>query len=117
VSDAQVDVVSTSGPHGPWKGTVRIEALHLTRGRHTASPRDVEFRVTAEWTGPPAFGFPPSPDPVQASDTYVVYGDLELARAVALMTVEALRAGGDEAPDMRDFARHLKGRLAAGGYG
>jgi hypothetical protein len=96
----------TLGPVAPWHTTITVDVLHLHRGRHTIHPADVVFEVAAEWTGPPAIGFPPSARPVAARDVHPV-GDRDLARALARRAAEEFARGGDQPPDLRELAREL----------
>lgn len=116
MSQAKREEISSSGPHGPWRGYVKVHALKLVRARNAIAPAETVFEVEASWTGPPAIGFPPSDTPVETHDVYVVGADLQLARAVALIAAEQLRAAR-EAPDIRDLAKQFRARLAAGPYG
>lgn len=102
---AKRTTITTAGPVGPWRAVVRVEALHLARG--------VQFEVLANWTGPPAIGFPPSRQPVAAMDCYVVGAELELARAVAIAAIEQLSAGGAEPPNLRELAEQRRGAFHA----
>lgn len=91
------------GPVAPWHTTVRVWAVSTNHGRHTSLPHDHLFEVTAEWTGPPAVGFPPSREPVSSRDTYVL-PSLDEARALARKAVSAFGRGGDFPPDLRVLA-------------
>lgn len=107
--DAKRERDLTLGPVAPWHTTITVEVVHLERGRHTIQPQDVIFEVAAEWTGPPATGFPPSDRPVQARDVYPVR-ELDLARALARRALEEFGRGGDQPPDLRELADELRRR-------
>ncbi len=96
----------TLGPIAPWHTTITVDVLHLNRGRHTLTPSDVVFEVAAEWTGPPATGFPRSDRPVAARDVHPV-GDHGLARALARRAAAEFGRGGDQPPDLRELASEL----------
>lgn len=87
----------TAGPIAPWHAEIKIVPLELER--------EIQFEINVTWTGPPAYGFPPSSAPVQASDVYVC-GDLELARAIAIAAGEDLARL--EVPDLRGHASRFK---------
>jgi hypothetical protein len=89
-------------PTGPWHATVNVYAVQTNHGRRSSLPQDWLFEVHAEWFGPPAVGFPPSPVPVSARDVVIVE-TLEEAKAIAFQAHEQLRNGGDHPPDLRDF--------------
>jgi hypothetical protein len=99
----------TEGPLGPWSATIAIDAVSTNHGRLSSLPHDWLFEVSAEWTGPPATGFPPSRRPVSARDVVVVES-LDEAQAVARRAAERFRQGGDEAPDLRDYLSRADGR-------
>lgn len=99
----------TLGPIAPWHATITVDALYLEHGRHTSRPYDVVFEVAAEWTGPPAIGFPPSDQPVAARDVHPIYSH-ELARALARRAAAEFARGGDHPPDLRQLARELTPR-------
>jgi hypothetical protein len=90
----------TLGPIAPWHTTITVDAVSTNHGRHSSLPHDWLFEVGAAWTGPPAVGFPPSATPVSGRDVCVVE-DLETARALAHLAVDAFAQGGDWAPDLR----------------
>lgn len=92
----------TLGPVGPWGATITVEAVSTHHGRQTSLPHDWLFEIAAEWTGPPAIGFPPSRTPVHARDV-IIATDLEDAKRIARQAAAAFRHGGDEPPDLRDF--------------
>jgi hypothetical protein len=94
----------TIGPIAPWHTTVTVTAVATNHGRKTLLPHDWLFEVAAEWTGPPAVGFPASDTPVSSRDVYVLT-TLEAARALARRAAEAFAQGGDQAPDLRELAR------------
>jgi len=91
------------GPVAPWKTTIRVHSIRTNHGRQTSLPHDYLFEVTADWTGPPAIGFPPSARPVSARDCYVVTS-LQDATKLARRALDAFAKGGDEAPDLRALA-------------
>jgi hypothetical protein len=91
------------GPIAPWHTRITIDAVSTNHGRRSTLPYDWLFEVAAEWTGPPAIGFPPSPTPVQGRDCYVLT-TLEDARALAHKAAEAFAKGGDQPPDLRELA-------------
>ena len=91
------------GPVGPWAAEITVDAVETNHGRQSTLPHDHLFEVAVEWTGPPAIGFPPSATPVSARDVYVL-PSLEDARVLARKAADAWRAGGDEAPDLRELA-------------
>lgn len=109
--EVQRDRDLTLGPIAPWHTTITIDVLHLNRGRHSLTPSEKVFEVAAEWTGPPAVGFPPSRDgqPVSARDVYPV-ADHQLALALARRAAEEFARGGDQPPDLRELAAELKRR-------
>jgi hypothetical protein len=90
------------GPIAPWGTYIRVFAVETNHGRKSTLPHDHLFEVTAEWVGPPATGFPPSPIPVSARDVYVVT-NLQDATTLAYRAREAFAKGGDEAPDLREL--------------
>jgi hypothetical protein len=94
------------GPLAPWHATVKVTPVHLRR--------QVTFQVTASWTGPPAVYMPPDPNPGQRQDVYATT-DMQLAKAVAQLAAQQLSQG--VVPDLREHAKSLRGRLAAGPYG
>jgi hypothetical protein len=91
------------GPVGPWGAVITVWAVSTNHGRHSSRPHDWLFEVQADWTGPPAVGFPPSPTPVSSRDVYVLE-DLGRARWLANRAAEYFRHGGDDAPDLRALA-------------
>lgn len=101
----------TIGPLGPWATTITVDAVTTNHGRHSTLPHDHLFEVGAEWTGPPAAGFPPSRGPVSSRDVVVVTS-LEEARAVARKAADWFRIGGDQAPDLRDFLDRMSNAFA-----
>ncbi len=99
----------TLGPIAPWHATIAVDAVSTHHGRRSSLPHDWLFEVTAEWTGPPAKGFPPSRDgPVSARDVVAV-SSLEEARQVAHQAAEAFAHGGEWAPDLRAFLSRRSG--------
>lgn len=96
------------GPVGPWAATVRVDAVETDHGRHTSLPHDWLFEVSAEWTGPPAVGFPPAPAPVSARDVVIVES-LELARVIAQRAAADFQAAGDQPPDLRAYLPPARG--------
>lgn len=109
--DARRERDLTLGPVAPWHATITVDAVHLERGRHTSRPFDVVFEVAAEWTGPPAVGFPPSDRPVAARDVHPIHNH-ELALALARRAAVEFGRGGDYPPDLRELARELSAHLA-----
>lgn len=103
----------TIGPVGPWAALITIDAVSTNHGRKSLLPLDWLFEVGAEWTGPPATGFPPSRGPVSARDCVVVES-LEEAQGVARQAAERFRQGGDDAPDLRDFLDRMSNAFARG---
>ncbi len=97
------------GPIAPWHTTIRVEAIETNHGRQSTIPLDHVFEVSAEWTGPPMIGMPPSREPVSARDTYTV-PSLEQARALAHRAAEEFARGGDEPPDLRELHELLERR-------
>lgn len=96
------------GPVGPWVAVITVDAVSTNHGRNSTLPHDWLFEVCAEWTGPPAHGFPPSPAPVSARDVVSIEqldDALELARELA----DRFRAGGDTPPDPRTLLKRPTG--------
>jgi hypothetical protein len=89
-------------PTGPWATVIKVWAVETSHGRQTSLPHDWLFEVVAEWTGPPAVGFPPSPTPVSARDVLIVESRDE-AIWLARRAWYAFAKGGDQPPDLRDF--------------
>lgn len=96
------------GPIAPWHTLIKVWAVSTNHGRRSSLPHEWLFEVSAEWVGPPAIGFPPSLGPVSARDVCVVT-TLEEARQLAQRAAEAFAAGGDQAPDLRDFLARQTG--------
>lgn len=97
------------GPIAPWHTVIKVWAVETNHGRKSTIPQDWLFEVTAEWTGPPAIGFPLSDRPVSARDTYVL-PVLEDARALAHAAAAEFAKGGDYPPDLRVLAHPELGR-------
>lgn len=106
--------ILSEGPVAPFHATVKVIPTRVRRSRMTATPRDVDFLVQLDWTGPPAPYMPPDPRPGERRDVYVT-GNPEHAKAIARTALATLGRG--EIPDLRDIAKDIAGRLAAGPYG
>lgn len=98
----------TLGPIAPWHTTITVTAVSTNHGRRSALPRDWLFEVAAEWTGPPAIGFPPALGPVSSRDVVIVE-TLEHARDVAQRAALLFGRGGDEPPDLRELVSRNSG--------
>lgn len=103
----------TRGPVGPWAATITVDAVSTNHGRSSSLPHDYLFEVGAEWTGPPAVGFPPSRTPVSSRDVVVVTS-LEEARALANRAAEWFRAPPDDRPDLREHLQRMSNAFARG---
>ncbi len=93
---------------GPWRAKVSIHAIQANMGRRSSLPHDVLFEVLAEWVGPPAPGFPPSPHPVSAQAA-AVFTTHNTARKVALAAIDELR--NSRVPDLRKLGAGSAGAI------
>lgn len=91
----------TEQPIGPWRAKVSVIAVSGSESRQTSLPFETLFEVLAEWTGPPAPGFPPSDRPVQAQSAVLVKTH-DAAMRIARTAADVLRA--PRVPDMRVLA-------------
>lgn len=100
---------------GPWGGRVTVTAVKMHR-RSRSIGRDVEFEVTATWTGPPMVQPPevepmstavllrlpePEPEATACQDSYWT-DDQDLAVAIARQVEDELRI--PRVPDLREIA-------------
>jgi len=84
---------------GPWHGRVSTyEISDIAHTRQTSLPHEPLFETLAEWTGPPAPGFPPSDTAVQAQASITV-DDYLHAHVLAQIAVRKLQQG--KIPDLR----------------